>query len=412
MIKALRSETLRNKSSKKVGSQINQKENSFRKRLLVREGSLFGLLALCITLFLSLISYSNLDHSYHFSNPDSSISNLLGSTGSWASDLLLAIFGVTAFLLPLLLAMKSIQLFKFNVDSSSEGTDFSVIWLRLIGFILLLISATAFIDIQYGQTESNYPNGVSGYIGDSLGDQIVSIFGYIGGTILLVFLFMFGLTVFADISWIRLINYMGAGLIRIFDRIGHAYNQRKIANAEKRKSKSALSNRIEKVRKANKKNEERDAVVIKQSDAFFAESVRASKEKQQNLFPDSELGDFLPQISLLDQPDKSKSSGYTNDSLEHLSRVLELKLQDFGITAEVAEVLPGPVVTRFEIQPAPGVKVSRISALAKDLARSMAVISVRVVEVIPGKSVVGIEIPNEKRQMVRLSEVLSSEEIN
>ena len=128
------------------------------------------------------------------------------------------------------------------------------------------------------------------------------------------------------------------------------------------------------------------------------------------MFPDSELGDFLPQISLLDQPDKSKSSGYTNDSLEHLSRVLELKLQDFGITAEVAEVLPGPVVTRFEIQPAPGVKVSRISALAKDLARSMAVISVRVVEVIPGKSVVGIEIPNEKRQMVRLSEVLSSEE--
>ena len=133
---------------------------------------------------------------------------------------------MTAFLLPLLLAIKSIQLFKFNVDSSSEGTDFLVIWLRLIGFILLLISATAFIDIQYGQTESNYPNGVSGYIGDSLGDQIVSIFGYIGGTILLVFLFMFGLTVFADISWIRLINYMGAGLIRIFDRIGHAYNQR------------------------------------------------------------------------------------------------------------------------------------------------------------------------------------------
>ena len=410
MIKALRSETLRNKSSKKVGSQINQKENSFRKRLLVREGSLFGLLALCITLFLSLISYSNLDHSYHFSNPDSSISNLLGSTGSWVSDLLLAIFGVTAFLLPLLLAIKSIQLFKFNNDGSSGGTDFLVIWLRLIGFILLLISATAFIDIQYGQTESNYPNGLSGYIGDSLGDQIVSIFGYIGGTILLVFLFMFGLTVFADISWIRLINYMGSSLLQIFDKIGHAYNQRMMTRAEKRKSKSALNNRIEKVKKASKNNEQRDAVVIKQNDAFFAESVRASKEKQQNLFPDSELGDFLPQISLLDQPDKSKSSGYTNDSLEHLSRVLELKLQDFGIIAEVTEVLPGPVVTRFEIQPAPGVKVSRISALAKDLARSMAVISVRVVEVIPGKSVVGIEIPNEKRQMVRLSEVLSSEE--
>ena len=107
--------------------------------------------------------------------------------------------------------------------------------------------------------------------------------------------------------------------------------------------------------------------------------------------------------------DKSADSGYSEESLEHLSRLLELKLQDFGIKAEVVEVLPGPVVTRFEIQPAAGVKVSRISGLAKDLARSMAVISVRVVEVIPGKSVVGIEIPNEKREMVRLSEVLSSE---
>ena len=102
-------------------------------------------------------------------------------------------------------------------------------------------------------------------------------------------------------------------------------------------------------------------------------------------------------------------TGYSADSLEHLSRLLELKLLDFGISAVVVEVLPGPVVTRFEIQPAAGIKVSRISGLAKDLARSMAVISVRVVEVIPGKSVVGIEIPNEKREMVRLSEVLSSE---
>ena len=138
-------------------------------------------------------------------------------------------------------------------------------------------------------------------------------------------------------------------------------------------------------------------------------SPRVLREKQQKLFDDSELVGSLPQINLLDPPDKSGPTGYSADSLEHLSRLLELKLQDFGISAEVTEVLPGPVVTRFEIQPAPGIKVSRISGLAKDLARSMAVISVRVVEVIPGKSVVGIEIPNEKREMVRLSEVISSE---
>ena len=123
----------------------------------------------------------------------------------------------------------------------------------------------------------------------------------------------------------------------------------------------------------------------------------------------AEVVGSLPPYNLLDPADNNTNSGYSAESLEHLHALLEHKLLDFGIKADVVEVLPGPVVTRFEIQPAAGIKVSRISGLAKDLARSMAVISVRVVEVIPGKSVVGIEIPNEKREMVRLSEVLSSE---
>jgi S-DNA-T family DNA segregation ATPase FtsK/SpoIIIE len=163
------------------------------------------------------------------------------------------------------------------------------------------------------------------------------------------------------------------------------------------------------VESAAKRKETKVPPVIQPVTQSKRPSPRVLREKQQKLFDDSELVGSLPQINLLDPPDKSGATGYSADSLEHLSRLLELKLQDFGITAEVTEVLPGPVVTRFEIQPAPGIKVSRISGLAKDLARSMAVISVRVVEVIPGKSVVGIEIPNEKREMVRLSEVISSE---
>ncbi|WP_339780383.1 DNA translocase FtsK 4TM domain-containing protein [uncultured Marinobacter sp.] len=116
----------------------------------------------------------------------------------------------------------------------------------------------------------------------------------------------------------------------------------------------------------------------------------------------------IPPISLLDPPEEHKESGYSEEALEHMSRLLEEKLADFGVSVEVVEVNPGPVITRFEIKPAAGVKVSKISNLAKDLARSLAVLSVRVVEVIPGKSVVGIEIPNEKREIVRLSEVLSA----
>src|SRR5690606_22457103 len=125
-------------------------------------------------------------------------------------------------------------------------------------------------------------------------------------------------------------------------------------------------------------------------------SKRAQQEKQGKLF-DAPVTGELPPLGLLDNPETDHSRGFSQESLEAMSRLLELKLADFGVEAEVTAVLPGPVVTRFEVQPAAGVKVSKISGLAKDLARSLAVISVRVVEVIPGKSVIGIEIPNEDR---------------
>ncbi|WP_097461568.1 DNA translocase FtsK [Mangrovitalea sediminis] len=135
---------------------------------------------------------------------------------------------------------------------------------------------------------------------------------------------------------------------------------------------------------------------------------KSVNDQQPSLFDD--MDSPIPPITLLDPPETHKKKGFSRELLEHMSRLLEEKLQDFGVSVEVVEVNPGPVITRFEIQPAPGVKVSRISNLAKDLARSLAVFSVRVVEVIPGKSVVGIEIPNEEREMVRLSEVLSAPE--
>ncbi|MEC7376508.1 MAG: DNA translocase FtsK 4TM domain-containing protein, partial [Pseudomonadota bacterium] len=133
---------------------------------------------------------------------------------------------------------------------------------------------------------------------------------------------------------------------------------------------------------------------------------RGKDNRQPSLLEDVESP--IPPISLLDPPEEHKEKGYSEESLEHMSRLLEEKLADFGVSVEVVEVNPGPVITRFEIKPAPGVKVSKISNLAKDLARSLAVLSVRVVEVIPGKSVVGIEIPNEEREIVRLSEVLGA----
>ena len=144
----------------------------------------------------------------------------------------------------------------------------------------------------------------------------------------------------------------------------------------------------------------------KDDDKTSARPDKKSKSRQGSLLEDVES--TIPPLSLLDPPEQNKQMGYSEESLEHMSRLLEEKLADFGVSVEVVEVNPGPVITRFEIKPAPGVKVSKISNLAKDLARSLAVLSVRVVEVIPGKSVVGIEIPNEQRDMVRLSEVLGA----
>jgi S-DNA-T family DNA segregation ATPase FtsK/SpoIIIE len=138
-------------------------------------------------------------------------------------------------------------------------------------------------------------------------------------------------------------------------------------------------------------------------------SERAVRDLQGKLFSEENP---LPSIALLDPADDDQKIGYSKERLEELSIMLEQKLADFGIKAEVMAVAPGPVITRFEIQPAPGTKASKVSGIAQDLARSMAMNSVRVVEVIPGKSVMGIEIPNEHRAMVRLSSVLSSEDFD
>ncbi|MDP6416971.1 MAG: DNA translocase FtsK, partial [Gammaproteobacteria bacterium] len=140
-------------------------------------------------------------------------------------------------------------------------------------------------------------------------------------------------------------------------------------------------------------------------------SPRVEKERQGTLFATTSVKE-LPAIGLLDAWLDTNDSGFSKQSLEAMSKLLELKLKDFGIEIEVTAVNPGPVITRFEVQPAPGVKVSRISNLVKDLARSLAVVSVRVVEVIPGKTVIGIEIPNEKREIIQLSQVLSSPEFD
>jgi S-DNA-T family DNA segregation ATPase FtsK/SpoIIIE len=376
---------------------------------MLAEGALIGWLALCVILFLALFSYSPEDPGWSHTGDRENISNLIGPAGAWLADVLFALFGMMAYLLPLLLAVRAVQILRTYFLREDDQFD-SLTWvLRVIGFLLVMISSTSLATIQYHDVSNAFPEGMGGILGKYTGEAIISVFSFTGSTLLLLALFLFGLTVFSDISWIVLIDRLGWLTLSAMSSVSQWYARRLLQKKERAKAIAAQTERLEKVETAVRKQKARVPPSIQTAVSNKPQSPRVLREQQQKLFDDSQVIGSLPPINLLDAADKAATTGYSADSLEHLSRLLELKLQDFGISVEVVEVLPGPVVTRFEIQPAPGVKVSRISGLAKDLARSMAVISVRVVEVIPGKSVVGIEIPNEKREMVRLSEVLSSD---
>jgi S-DNA-T family DNA segregation ATPase FtsK/SpoIIIE len=383
--------------------------NNSRIKRLVAEGGLISWIVLCVILLLALLTYSANDASWGHATTSGQVANAVGPVGANTADMFLRFFGAISYLFPVLLALRALQILRTHFLRESDEFDSVTFILRLIGFALVMISATSLANIQFADMAHSYPEGPGGILGKSVGDASMAAFSYTGSTLILMALFLFGLTVFADISWIQLIDRIGSNAIHLSHRFASYTAERKRKKEELRQSQEALIERQVKVEAVAKSKKQRLPPTINTPVAKPQVSPRIEREKQQTLFTDADMAGSLPQLNLLDASDKSAESGYSEESLEHLSRLLELKLQDFGIKAEVVEVLPGPVVTRFEIQPAAGVKVSRISGLAKDLARSMAVISVRVVEVIPGKSVVGIEIPNEKREMVRLSEVLSSE---
>ena len=276
-------------------------------------------------------------------------------------------------------------------------------------------------------------NGSGGFLGQSIQQGLSEIL-YPAGTALLMFsITLFGLTLFAQISWLSLMDRIGQSTLCFVDQLMIRlvdWNDRRLEAARhaKRVKQQAIKPPIITQPKSEPKNNEALSVAslitqmkasaesiepkIKSGDAAISKknNEASASLKKTTANPRRKLGEVVevPQFNLLDDPSASQQGGFSQEKLNQLSTLLETKLADFGIKAEVKHVLPGPVVTRFEIQPAAGVKVSRISNLVKDLARSLAVISVRVVEVIPGKSVVGIEIPNENRAMVMLSEVLTS----
>ncbi len=367
---------------------------------------MIGLVALCLFLMMALVTYAPSDPGWSSTGTGSSIQNAGGVFGAWLGDVFFSLFGYTAYLFPCLIAYRAWLVFRER--NRPGGFDAVIVGLRVVGFVLVMISSTAMTSMYFGLQSSDLPFSNGGLLGSSVASGVESAFSYVGGTLLLLAVFLFGLTVFTDLSWLKLMDAIGAATLRFVQRCGAYWRKRRESRAEKKQVSQHQAERRVAIEKQVAKQKDRVPPKITEPVKKAKPSPRVLQEKQTSLFDGQVIGE-LPPINLLDPADKSHDKGYSKESLEAMSRLLELKLKDFNVDAEVVSVLPGPVVTRFELQPAAGVKASRITNLAKDLARSLAVISVRVVEVIPGKSVVGIEIPNEHREIVRLSEVLASD---
>ena len=376
---------------------------------LTREGTLIVFFLMALYLTIALLSYSPSDPGFTTTGFNEDVANAVGVYGAWIADALLHVFGYLAFGFPLLLTYKVYT--SFREEQLSAEFSWPMFGFRALGYSLLMLASCGLATIHFSVPE-DVPYIAGGVLGSVVVDLSLPLLASLGSTLLLFAMLLFGLTISASISWLNVIDKLGAwtlGTISLLTDKGQKWlEQRKQALATKARlesRKKVLDIHIQKERK-------RVPPTIKEPPRKNAvKSMRVEKERQGTLFEQSSVKE-LPAIRLLDAWQEIHESGFSKESLEAMSKLLELKLGDFGIEIEVTAVNPGPVITRFEVQPAPGVKVSRITNLAKDLARSLAVVSVRVVEVIPGKTVIGIEIPNEKREIIQLSQVLSSPEFD
>jgi S-DNA-T family DNA segregation ATPase FtsK/SpoIIIE len=368
----------------------------------LREAGMLLSFAIASYVSVALISYNAQDASWSHSGTSNQILNFGGVGGAWIADLLFYLFGFLSFLLPIMMVYNGIILVRTKNLSPEDLNQMLVI--RWSGFILTLISGCALSGLHFGVDPSVMPLDAGGILGKITGNYFSHGLGFLGATVLHMALFLAGLTLFTGISWLALIDNVGKYTLILIEKIADRYYLTK----DNMEGKKVRIDRQETFSIEIEKQEKRSPVKIEPVVQQVEQSVRVEKEKQIPLFHTSNTsGSGIPPLSLLDDP-KPKTAGFSTAALEAMSHQLELKLKDFGIEVQVVSVHPGPVITRFEILPAPGVKVSQISSLAKDLARSLSVMGVRVVEIIPGKSVMGLEIPNENRELVVLSEILRS----
>jgi S-DNA-T family DNA segregation ATPase FtsK/SpoIIIE len=407
-------ENQRRFQTKKLTRKISLPQAKKRSKSAIPEGNQiahrlsesFFILTVLLAVYLlaCLVTYSPADPGPFNPVASDSVANVGRVLGAWLANALLFLTGYLAYSFPVLVAYSGWLVYT-RAGKPLEKAGAAEWFARVTGLLLFVLSACGLAHMHTLPPAGSMPAGGGGVIGLQVAMPLMEVTGLLGSTLFLLSLLLIGLTLFAGISWFRVMDATGK-----FTMDAIAWSLQSFAGLRDWfAGRRAKAQRVE-VRKADsvrQKSKPKPRIEPQIISADGQPSKRAEKEKQGALFKNLPAGD-LPPLDLLDDPPE-QTAGYSTEVLEALSRQVELKLSDFGVQVDVVEVHPGPVITRFELQPAPGVKSAQISNLAKDLARGLSVISVRVVEVIPGKTTIGLEIPNAVRNTVYLSEIMRSE---
>ncbi|HEX6691115.1 MAG TPA: DNA translocase FtsK 4TM domain-containing protein [Burkholderiales bacterium] len=368
---------------------------------LLREARWLVLVAVALYLLLIFATFHRGDPSWSHSTTEAATRNAGGVVGAYLSDLLLFLFGVSAYWWVALCAYVVVWGYR-RIDGSSL-IDRRPLWIALAGFALLLVCSTAIEYLRLHSLTAELPSAPGGVVGRGLGGFAAGALGFTGATLVLLTGAAIGLSLFTGVSWVKVAELVGLGLEAGWRLARQAWESRR----DRRIGDLAREERDFVVESEKRREEDHPPLRIELPVVEIKKSERVQKEKQAPLFenlPDTPL----PPLKLLDEA-AADGEQVTPETIEFTSRLIEKKLSDFGVSVKVLAAYPGPVITRYEIEPAVGVKGSQIVNLMKDLARALSVVSIRVVETIPGKSCMGLELPNPHRQIVRLSEILGSE---
>jgi S-DNA-T family DNA segregation ATPase FtsK/SpoIIIE len=377
----------------------------------------FFLIAFSLYILIALISHDPSDPGIFYKTSSTNINNLGGPLGANISDFLFTIFGLGSYLILAVGVIWALQTIFFRDPYNSKVK----IAVRIVSSVILLISFCSILEYYFLENSG-------GYLGKIFFINLSNTLGFIGSLIFLVIFIIPASSLSFNFSWLNTLDLIGNFLINLFNLCRISTSKvfsfisastsnffkrlkeiRDIKESKKEEAKNLKSKIVsaKKVDIAENKNKSLDSPL--QPDLpNTSEPAIKEVESKEPIAETSQEKTVMPSTQLLDRA-LDDGSSLTEEELSQIASLLETKLDEFGIEATVESVLPGPVVTRFEIQPAPGTKASKITNIAQDIARSLSVSSVRVVEVIEGKSYVGIEIPNTNRKMVRLTEILSSQ---